>query len=85
MRVYKDNVDILGETILVICNTYFSQGIFPDHMKIAKVLLYKAGDKNKSGNYRPIPILGSYSKIVVIQLNSYLNDNSILSNYRFGV
>ena len=51
MRVYKDNVDILGETILVICNTYFSQGIFPDHMKIAKVLLYKAGDKNKSGNY----------------------------------
>ena len=89
MRVYKDNVDILGDTILDISNKCLSQGIFPDRMKIAKVTpVFKAGDKNRIGNYRPISVLGSFSKIiekiVFIQLNSYLNDNNVLSNFQFG-
>ena len=35
MRVYEDNADILGATILDISNECLSQGIFPDRMKIA--------------------------------------------------
>ena len=64
----------LGDTILVFCNKCLSQGIFLDHMKIAKVTsVFKASDKNKIGNYRPILVLGSFSAIIekiVIQLNS---------------
>ena len=44
-NIYKDNIDALGDSILVICNKYISQRIFLDHMKI---------DENKIGNYRSI-------------------------------
>ena len=51
-------------------------------MKIDKVtLVFKASDEKNIGNYRPISVLGSFSKIIekmyVNQLNSYLYGNII--------
>ena len=44
-----------------ICNTSFISGIFPDNMKIAKVVsLYKAGEKNLFTNYRPVSLLSQF-------------------------
>ena len=41
----------------------FSTGIFPDKLKLAKVLpFYKKGEKALLKNYRPISILPSISK-----------------------
>ena len=46
--------------IIQILNTV----IFPDNLKIAKVVpLYKKGDDGLFTNYRPIPLLSSVSKI----------------------
>ena len=63
--------------IKIICNKCFSQGYFLNHMKITKFTqVFKAGDKKKFGNYRPILVLGYFRKIiaknVVIQL-TYLS------------
>ena len=48
-----------------ICHTSFISGIFPDNVKIAKVVpLYKADEKNLFTNYRPVSLLSQFSKIL---------------------
>ena len=48
-------------------------GIVPQQLKIAKVApFYKAGDKTKLINYRPIPILPCLSKILERLINNHM-------------
>ena len=44
--------------VTLIINQYLTTGIFPDKLKVAKVIpIFKKGDKTKFDNYRPISIL----------------------------
>ena len=48
-----------------LCNMSLTSGIFPNNMKIAKVIpIYKASGKNEFTNYRPISLLPQFSKIL---------------------
>ena len=48
-----------------IFNLSFTSGIFPEDMKIAKVIpLFKNGSKTDLTNYRPISIISQFSKIL---------------------
>jgi len=48
-----------------VFNLFLAQGIFPDQLKIAKVIaIFKSGDKSKLSNYCPISILSPFSKIL---------------------
>ena len=52
------------KSLTLIINQTLSTGIFPDRLKVAKVIpLYKRDDKTLLDNYRPISILPSISKI----------------------
>ena len=52
------------KTLAVIINKSFQEGIFPDQMKLAKVVpIHKGGAKTDAGNYRPISLLNTFSKI----------------------
>ena len=54
MKVVKKVVSYIAKPLSDICNKSFTQGVFPDNMKIGKVIpLYKAGDRNVFSNYRP--------------------------------
>ena len=56
-----------------ISNSSLEQGIFPDDMKIARVIpLFKAGDKQNVSNYRPISLLPQFSKILEKVFNNRL-------------
>ena len=47
-----------------ICNKSFINRIFPDKLKIAKLIpVFKNGDKKLFSNYRPISVLPQSSKI----------------------
>ena len=47
-----------------VINSSFSSGIFPNALKTAKVVpIHKGGPKLEVANYRPISLLGSFSKI----------------------
>ena len=73
-----------------IVNQTLSTGIFPDRLKIAKVIpIYKKGDSLLAENYRPISLLSNLSKIfekvMLIQLKQYLEEHNLLykSQYSF--
>ena len=72
-----------------ICNSSFTNGIFPDLNKIAKVIpIHKAGSTEDVNNYRPISLLPIFSKImeklIASRLTNYLELNSILFPNQFG-
>ena len=65
--------DHIARPLSYIFNLSFSQGKFPDSLKIARVIpLYKKGSKDNPGNYRPISILPILSKILEKIVNNRL-------------
>uniref|UniRef100_A0A3Q3BKX6 Reverse transcriptase domain-containing protein n=1 Tax=Kryptolebias marmoratus TaxID=37003 RepID=A0A3Q3BKX6_KRYMA len=89
MRVVKDIMDYVIEPFTYICNLSFQNGVFPDGMKIAKVIpIYKNGEKNLFTNYRPISLLPQFSKILeklfVNRLNLFIDKHNILSSSQYG-
>ena len=72
-----------------ICNMSLTSGIFPNNMKIAKVIpLYKANGKNEFTNYRPVSLLPQFSKILEklfgIRLDSFIDRYNLLSSNQYG-
>ena len=87
----KQYCHLLSEPITLIINQSLNTGIFPDKLKIAKVIpVHKDPllDRNMLNNYRPISILPSISKIfervAYNQLYSYFSDNNIFYKSQYG-
>lgn len=89
-RVIKDSSDYLIPILTKLVNHSFSTGIFPEHLKVAKVLpIYKGkGKVTDVKNYRPISILPAFSKvfesIVKSRLIKFLSEHSLLSESQHG-
>ena len=74
---------------MILINGSFSTGIFPDKLKIAKVIaLHKKGATDDPANYRPISLLSVFSKIfekiMHKRLYNFLEVNDILHPLQFG-
>ena len=70
----------ISPSITLIVNQCLTTGIFPNRLKIAKVVpVFKKGDKDLLNNYRPISMLPSISKIfetvIYNQLYEYLQEH----------
>ncbi len=79
----------IAKPLAIICNKSFQTGIFPDDMKIAKIVpLYKSGDKQEFSNYRPVSILPQFSKIpekvFCNRLVSFIKTNKIIYKGQYG-
>ena len=62
--IYKRLVENLSPNISLYFNESISLSIFPNCCKIARVIpVYKAGNKNLVGNYRPISTISVLSKL----------------------
>ena len=76
-------------SITLIVNQCLTTGIFPNKLKIAKVVpVFKKGDKDLLNNYRPISMLPSISKIfetvIYNQLYEYLQEHRVITNSQYG-
>ena len=89
MNIIKSVVKSISKALVYICNLSLSSGIFPDDMKIARVIsLYKAGENDLFTNYRPVSLLPQFSKILekiyYSRLDKFISKHYILSNSQFG-
>jgi hypothetical protein len=88
-KVLKQIKNEISECLTIIINQCFSKGIFPNSLKIAKVIpLYKKNQNYLFDNYRPVSILPSISKvfekIMHTQIYDYLNENKLLYVSQYG-
>ena len=90
-KVIKTYCNVLCKPITIMINQSLNSGIFPDQLKIAKVLpIYKGNnsDSNKLSNYRPISILPVISKIfervIYNQLYAYFIQNNLFYSSQYG-
>lgn len=79
--IIKQTSEEIMEPLRYIINNSIRTGVFPDSLKTAViVLIYKGGDETNYGNYRPISMLTSFSKIFEMtycnQLMSFLTENA---------
>ncbi len=89
IKLIKLAGDAIYDSLLHIFNLVLSTGIFPDDLKLAKIIpIHKEGDKAECGNYRPISVIPIVAKIlekiIYDQLSSYINDNDIICKQQFG-
>jgi hypothetical protein len=87
--IYKTFNDILSPLISILFNESLKSGIFPACLKTARVVpIYKAGDRQSVGNYRPISTLSVLSKIfeklMYARLISFISKSNLLSSCQFG-
>ena len=89
-KVLKACANEIVDDLVQLINESFKTGIFPNELKIAKVIpIYKKkGDPTSVKNQRPISILPIFSKIfesiVKSQLTSYLIENQLINPSQHG-
>jgi exonuclease III len=88
-KIIKIASSAISDSLTHIFNQAITLSSFPDEWKTARVIpLYKNGQRNVAGNYRPISVLPAISKvmekILYDQLYNYLSNFRLLSDSQFG-
>ena len=89
VKLLKQIILQIANPLSKIFNKSLSHGIFPDLLKIARIIpIFKNGDSTDPKNYRPISLLPSFSKIleqiIYIRLTSFFNKHDILNSSQYG-
>ena len=79
----------LSLPLTILFNFCVENGIFPDSLKISKVIpIYKSGPKENMSNYRPISLLPVLSKVfekfIYSRIFSFIKKHNILSSTQYG-
>ena len=80
----------ISSPLCLMVNQSLNTGIYPGKLTIAKLIpLYKKGESTQLGNYRPISLLPSISKVfekvVYNKLSTYLSTNQLLYGSQHGL
>ena len=88
-KVLKRSISVIAEPLCNIINLALAKGIFPDSLKVAKVIpVFKKGNRSLLTNYRSISVLSVFSKkfekVIYKNLVSFIECNNILYNRQYG-
>ena len=62
--IFKENKDPLSKLLMHLINLSLTNGVFPEELKLANLIpIFKSGDNDKIGNYRPVSLLTIVSKV----------------------
>ena len=89
IKILKILCPFISSPLCQLINDSFQCGLFPDKMKLAKVIpLFKKGCVATTSNYRPISLLSVFSKItekvMYKRLYSFLEVHNVLYSLQFG-
>ena len=88
-KLLKVIAPVIIKPLTLLINQVLNTGLFPDKLKIAKVIpIYKKGDPHLFENYRPISLLPTISKvlekIIHKQLSSYFDEYGLFFPNQYG-
>jgi hypothetical protein len=88
-KIIKESILNILMPLTHIINISLNQGIVPKQLKTAKVIpIYKASERDKMNNYRPISLLPAFSKILekvmFNKIMSFLDSQQILYKHQYG-
>ena len=88
-RFLRDGATHLSPIIAHIVNLSIGSSTVPHDLKLAKVIpLFKKNSRLEVGNYRPVSLLSTISKIleksIYVQLDHYLSTNKLLYEFQSG-
>ena len=88
-KLLKEIKNEICSSITLIVNQMITTGIFPDSLKIAKIIpIFKKGDIEIIENYRPISILPAISKIfekiLSLQIHEYFQSKHLYYEHQYG-
>ena len=89
MVILKKTIQSITKPLTTIFSMSFESGIFPNSMKISKIIpVFKSGSNVEFNNYRPISLLCQFSEILEKLYNKRLekciDKNNILSTSQYG-
>ncbi|XP_065662942.1 uncharacterized protein LOC136085555 [Hydra vulgaris] len=85
-NIIIDCFESLKNILFKVFKTSIQQEVFPDLLKIAKVIpIYKDGEKSNVNNYRPISILPTSTEQAIIQFTREVSNSFAKSQYTLGV
>jgi len=85
----KASINSIAKLLLFICNLSIDTGIFPDQLKITRVIpIHKKGSMTDISNYRPISLTNPISKVIekvlYTRVISFLEKYNILYDFQYG-
>ena len=89
MKTVKSIIHSIVVPLTHTFNRSISTGIFPERLKLAKVIpIFKSGNRKEFSNYRPVSILPQFSKILeklfYNRLVSFIEKQKIFSCHQYG-
>lgn len=87
--VLSSIINEISPHLALIFNESIDKCVFPDLMKVSKVLpLFKSGERSDPNNYRPISILPTFSKIfekiMLMQMQDHFVKHKLFHPKQFG-
>ena len=87
--ILKESKDPLSGILNHIMNLSLEQGTFPKELKIANIIpIFISGETDIIGNYRPVSLLTTVSKVfermLYTRLLDFITQQKILYNLQFG-
>ena len=88
-KFIKIGKSIISPFLCVLINDCFSKGVYPNCLKIAKVIpIFKKGDRRETSNYGPISISSQFDKIfeklIYSHIINFIEKNDLLCENQFG-
>ena len=89
MKFIREIYPAITEPLTLIINQSIATSVFPNRLKIARVIpIFKKGDDKLLGNYRPISLLPAISKIfeklMYNQMYNYFLTHKLLYSSQYG-
>ena len=88
-KFIKLSATLIAPVLEKIFNLSMKSGVFPDALKVAKVIpIFKKGSPTSINNYRPISVLSPinkiFEKILYSRLIKYIDKSKLLYKYQYG-
>lgn len=81
MTLVKHIIDSIARPLTHICNQSLQSSIFPNQIKVAKVIpIYKNSNKHQFSNYRPISLLPHFQileKLFIHRLDYFIETQNL--------